>query len=108
MSEAVEEVSQEKRARYERWRQEHLHTPVLSRLRNSLLRFALASALPAVVVLVGQANGWDRQRLRRNVKKAWEGAAGRVVDVLRGRRGGKKEGGSGSSRQQQQQVALGV
>jgi hypothetical protein len=68
MAEALEEVSVDKRQRYEEWRQKHLATPFLAGLRRRIVRFALATALPAAVVVFAAQNGFDRQRMQDSVK----------------------------------------
>ncbi|WIA38640.1 hypothetical protein OEZ86_001950 [Tetradesmus obliquus] len=79
MAEALEEVSVDKRQRYEEWRQRHLATPFLAGLRRRLLRFALATALPAAAVVFAAQNGFDKQRMRDSVKDGAQRLKERVV-----------------------------
>jgi hypothetical protein len=70
MAEALEEVSVEKRQRYEDWRQRHLAVPVLKSLRRRILRFAFATALPAAALVFAAQHGFDRQRMRDSLVDA--------------------------------------
>lgn len=79
MAEALEEVSVDKRQRYEEWRQRHLATPFLAGLRRRLLRFALATALPAAAVVFAAQNGFDKQRMRDSVKDGAQRLKERVI-----------------------------
>jgi hypothetical protein len=79
MAEALEEVSVDKRQRYEDWRQKHLATPFFTGLRRRLVRFALATALPAAAVVFAAQNGFERQRMQDSVKDGAQRLRERVL-----------------------------
>eukprot|EP00775_Hariotina_reticulata_P008769 gene8769-8948_t len=82
MAEALEEVSVEKRQRYEDWRQKHLAVPVLKSLRRRILRFAFATALPAAALVFAAQNGFDRQRMRDSLADVGKRIRRRVTGKL--------------------------
>lgn len=72
MAEALEEVSVDKRARYEEWRRRQLSTPLFARLRRRLLRFAAFTLLPAAATVFAAHHGFEPERMRAAIS---DGAA---------------------------------
>lgn len=64
MAEALEEVSVDKRARYEEWRRRQLSTPLFARLRRRLLRFAAFTLVPAAATVFAAHHGFEPARMR--------------------------------------------
>lgn len=68
MAEALEEIVVAKRQRYEDWRHKHLSTPFLTRVQRRMLRFLVASALPAAAIAFAASHNFDRQKMRTALK----------------------------------------
>ena len=60
MAEALEEIVVAKRQRYEDWRHKHMSTPFLTSVQRRLVRFMLASALPAAAIAFAATHNFDR------------------------------------------------
>ncbi|KAF8059198.1 SYP22 [Scenedesmus sp. PABB004] len=88
MAEALEEVSVDKRARYEEWRAAHLSTPLFSGLRRRLTRFALATVAPAALFVFAAQHGFDRARMLDAARDAGTRAKDHVL--RKARRGSAK------------------
>lgn len=69
MAEALEEIVVAKRQRYEDWRHRHLSTPLLSRLQRRIVRFLLASALPAAAIAFAAHHNFDRSKMGEALKE---------------------------------------
>ena len=63
MAEALEEIVVAKRQRYEDWRHRHLSTPFLTRVQRRLLRFLLASVVPAAGIAFAAHHNFDTARM---------------------------------------------
>lgn len=68
MAEALEEIVVAKRQRYEDWRHKHMSTPFLTRIQRQLIRFALASVLPAAAIAFGVHHNFDRQKMQDAIR----------------------------------------
>jgi hypothetical protein len=68
MAEALEEIVVAKRQRYEDWRHRHLSTPFLTRVERRILRFVVASALPAAAIAFAASNNFDRRKMQDALK----------------------------------------
>jgi hypothetical protein len=68
MAEALEEIVVAKRQRYEDWRHRHLSTPFLTRVQRRILRFVVASALPAAAVAFAAHHNFDRSKMAGAIK----------------------------------------
>eukprot|EP00878_Enallax_costatus_P026451 GHUV01028385.1.p1 GENE.GHUV01028385.1~~GHUV01028385.1.p1 ORF type:complete len:454 (+),score=123.94 GHUV01028385.1:250-1611(+) len=79
MAEALEEVSVQKRQRYEDWRQKHLATPFFVGLRRRLVRFVMWTALPAAAVVWAANNGFDQERMKESLRSTGRRIKGKVT-----------------------------
>jgi hypothetical protein len=68
MAEALEEIVVAKRQRYEDWRHKHMSTPFLTRVQRHILRFVVASALPAAAVAFAAHHNFDRSKMADAIK----------------------------------------
>lgn len=68
MAEALEEIVVAKRQRYEDWRHRHLSTPFLTRIQRRLLRFLVASVVPAGAIAFAAHHNFDRTKMSDAIK----------------------------------------
>lgn len=84
MAEALEEIVVAKRQRYEDWRHRHLSTPFLTRVQRRLLRFLIASVVPAAGIAFAAHHNFDRAKMGDALKDGSSSLRRKVFGDKRG------------------------
>lgn len=70
LSEALEEICQAKRQRYETWRRKELRVPFMKAVKRRIRRFVFWTAVPASLVVYASCHGWSKTRMLNRVQDA--------------------------------------